>query len=72
MTTSLISAEKELSRQLGDFWNSTTDGAGSTTTSVDSALKAKANDWIQDEPYMMLTEEPASTASIYDIRRVTA
>ncbi len=72
MTTSMILAQGELSRQLGDRWASTSTGAGSTTTFVDTALMAQANDWIQDQPYLMLTEEPASTASIYDIRKVTA
>ncbi len=72
MTTSMILAQGELSRQIGDRWASTSTGAGSTTTFVDTALMAQANDWIQDQAYIMLTEEPASTASIYDIRKVTA
>ncbi len=72
MTTTLLAAQGELSRQLGDFWNSTTDGAGSTTTLVDSALKAYADDWIQDWSWVMLTEEPAGAAAIYDIRKVSS
>jgi hypothetical protein len=31
MTTSLIVAEQNLSKQLGDFWSSTTSGAGLAT-----------------------------------------
>jgi len=71
MTSTLISVQAELSRQLGDRWASTTTGAGTTATLVDSALKAKASDWVQDEAYVMLTEEPGSAAAIYDIRRAT-
>ncbi len=72
MTSTLISVQAELSRQLGDRWASTTTGAGTTATLVDSALKAKASDWVQDEAYVMLTEEPGSAAAIYDIRRATS
>ncbi|KKL83267.1 hypothetical protein LCGC14_1976500, partial [marine sediment metagenome] len=72
MTTTLNAAQKELSRQLGDFFNSTTDGAGTSTTLVDSVLKAYENDWIQDWPWVMLTEEPGGAAAIYDIRKVAS
>jgi len=62
MSTTLLACEEELSRQLGDFWSSTTtsDGASGGTTLVDAALKAKENVWITDESYDMLTEEPTS------------
>ena len=69
MTTSMILAQAELSRQIGDRWASTTTGAGDTTSVIDTALKAKADDWIQDDPYVMLTEEPTGAAAIYDIRK---
>ncbi len=47
MSTSLESAMVELSRQIDiDFWTGTTTSAGSSTTLVDTALKAKANEWI--------------------------
>jgi len=72
MTTSLLVAEAELSRQLGDYWSSTTDGAGSSTTLVDSALMAKANDWITDNCWAFLIEEPAGAAAIYDERKISS
>ena len=72
MTTSLINAEVALSKEIGDYWAGTTDGAGGATTLVDSALKAKANDWITDETYVILTEEPAGAAAIYDERKVSS
>ncbi len=60
MSTTLLNAEVELSKQLGDYWASTTTGAGSATTMVDTALKDKANDWVETgEAYVFLTEEPA-------------
>jgi len=49
MSTTLLAAEQALSKEIGDYWSSTTTGAGSSTTLVDSALMAKANDWITDE-----------------------
>lgn len=57
MSTSLLSAEIELSKQLGDFWDSITTSAGAAggTTLIDTELKAKANDWIPDNAYDMLT-----------------
>jgi len=71
MSTSLLNCEIALSKELGDYWSSTTTGAGSTTTLVDSALIAKTNDWLTDEAYAFLIEEPASTAAIYDERKAT-
>ncbi len=72
MTTTLLVAEQLLSRELGDSWVSTTTGAGSATTLVDSALMGKANDWITDETTSFLIEEPASAAAIYDERKVSS
>ena len=72
MSTTLLAAEQELSKQIGDYWASTTTGAGTTTTLVDSALMAKPNDWVTDEAYVMLEEEPTSAASIYDERKVSS
>ncbi|KKL74364.1 hypothetical protein LCGC14_2065660, partial [marine sediment metagenome] len=54
MASTLISVQAELSRQLGDRWTSTSTGAGSTTTFVDSTLMEKDDDWIQDQAYIML------------------
>lgn len=53
MSTTLANAQIELSKQIGDFWNSTTTSGGSSTTLVDTALMAKANDWIEDAPAEM-------------------
>ena len=72
MSTTLLAAMQELSRQLGDYWSSTTDGAGTAPTLVDSALMAKANDWITDNSWAFLIEEPASAAAIYDERKVSS
>ena len=72
MTTSLITAEAELSRQLGDYWASTTTGAGAATTLVDTALMAKQNDWITKETWAFLVEEPTGAAAIYDERLISS
>ena len=72
MTTNLLVAEAELSRQLGDYWASTTTGAGAATSLVDTALMAKANDWITDETWAFLTSEPTGSAAIYDERKASS
>ena len=56
MTTALSACRIELSKQLNDYWASTTTGAGSTTTVVDTLLKAKQNAWIGKEMYDLITE----------------
>ena len=72
MSTTLLAAEQALSKELADYWSSTTTGAGGTTTMVDTALMVKANDWITDETWVMLTEEPTGDAAIYDERKVSS
>ena len=72
MSTTLLAAEQLLSKEIGDYWSSTTTGAGSTTALVDTALMAKANDWITDETWAFLVEEPSGTAAIYDERKVSS
>ncbi len=74
MTTTLLNCEILLSKQLGDYWGSTTTGAGTSTTLIDAALKAKANDWIDGdrEMYAFLIEEPAGSAAIYDERKIAS
>ena len=72
MTTTLLAAEQLLSKELGDYWSSTTTSAGSTTTLVDTALMAKANDWITDDTWVFLIEEPSGAAAIYDERKVSS
>lgn len=71
MTTTLLSAEVLLSKQLGDYWSSTTTSAGAATSLVDTALMAKENDWITDETWAFLIEEPAGAAAIYDERKAS-
>lgn len=53
MSTTLANCRKQLSKEIGDYWDSTTTSSGSSTTAVDTALKAKANDWISDAPQEM-------------------
>ena len=53
MSTTLANARIQLSKEIGDYWASTTTSSGSTTTVVDTALKAKTNDWISDAPQEM-------------------
>ena len=59
MSTTLENCMIELSKQIGDYWASTTTaGTGSSTTVIDTALKAKMNDWVSGlptEPYDRLT-----------------
>lgn len=57
MATTLLEAEVLLSKELGDYWASTTTSNGDSTgtTLVDTALKAKHDDWITDGAYDMLT-----------------
>ena len=57
MSTTILNCEVELSKQLGDYWSSTTTSSGSNTTLVDTALMAKENDWVNDlDPcYDMIT-----------------
>jgi len=74
MSTTLLNAEVALSKDIGDYWASTTTSAGNVggTTLVDTALMAKANDWITDEAYDMLTEEPAGAAAIDEERKISS
>ena len=75
MSTTLLNSAIALSKDLGDHWASTTtsDGAADGTTLVDTALKAKANDWVTDEAWVMLTEEPTGGAtSLYEERKLSS
>jgi len=58
MSTNLLSAEIALSKEIGDYWSSTTtsNGAADGTTIVDTALKAKENDWVTDEAFDFIDE----------------
>jgi hypothetical protein len=58
MSTTLENAMIELSKQLGDYHTGTTTSAGAAggTTVIDTALKAKANDWVETgEAYTRIT-----------------
>ena len=68
MSTSLLAAEAALSKELGDYWASTTTSAGSSTTIVDTALQAKANDWITNESYDHIT----STTCLNEERKISS
>ena len=70
MTTALSVARQELSKQLNDFWASTTTGAGSTTTIVDTLLKAKQNAWIGKDMYDLITE--SGHASVDEERQISS
>lgn len=67
MGTTLLAAEVALSKEIGDYWAGTTTSAGSSTTVVDTALMAKANDWITDEAYDFIT----STTCQFEERKIS-
>jgi len=50
-STTLLASVNAVSKEVGDYWQGTTTAAGSSTTVVDDALKAKTSDWITDEAY---------------------
>ncbi len=73
MSSSLATCLTSFSKDIGDDWQSTTTGAGSATTMVDTALMAKSNDWIPlYNAWVFLLEEPTGNAVIYDERLTTA
>lgn len=74
MSTSLANARIEASKQLGDYWAGTTTSAGAAggTTIVDTALKAKANDWVDTEgqAYDLITQ--AADTSVDEERLISS
>uniref|UniRef100_A0A6M3J8M6 Uncharacterized protein n=1 Tax=viral metagenome TaxID=1070528 RepID=A0A6M3J8M6_9ZZZZ len=79
MSTTLLNCQILLSKQLGDYWESTSTGTGSTVTVVDSALIAKPNDWITDVTYDLITsgtnngeERKVSTSSLLSVGTYSA
>ena len=74
MSTTLANCRKELSKQVGDYWDSASTSAGTTsgTTIVDTELKAKSNDWIdaEGEMYDLITE--AGHARIDEERKISS
>jgi len=71
MSTTLENAQIELSKQLGDFWNSTTTSSGSTTTLIDTGLRAFNDGWIDSQSTQMWDR---ITSGTYDEeeRRITS
>lgn len=61
MTTSLNNCRILLSKEIGDYWSGTTTGAGSTTEVVDTALCAKANDWINQDSWLYVSDMTGDT-----------
>jgi len=65
MTTALSAARILLSKEMGDYWagTSTTPTTAATTTLTDTALMAKANDWIDGdrEMYDLITDATVNT-----------
>ncbi len=70
MTTTLANCRVLLSKELGDYWASTSTSAGASdyTSIIDTALKAKADDWIGDDSYTLITE--SSDSSEDDERKI--
>ena len=69
MSTTLLVAQQELSKQLGDSFSSTTTSAGSATTVVDTSLKQKQNDWVETgEAYDLIT----SATCQYEERKIAS
>ena len=61
MSTTLADCEKLLSKEIADYWDSTTTAGGSSTTIIDDLLKAKANDWIDGDPGEMYDQITSGT-----------
>lgn len=72
MTTALLATEQELSKQIGDYWSSTTTAAGTSTTLVDDALEVLQDAWVSKQTWAFLVEEPTGSAAIYDERKVSS
>ncbi len=75
MSTTLANCRIELSKQLSDYWASTTTTAGNAggTTYLDTALMAKADDWISDDPQEMydLITSVSSGSNLDNERKLT-
>ncbi len=70
MTATLANSRIELSKQINDYWASASTGAGSTTTIVDTLLKAKQNTWIGKDMYDLITE--SGHASVDEERQISS
>lgn len=69
MSTTLANCRILLSKELGDYFASTTTSAGASTydTLIDTELKAKDEDWITDETYTLITK--SGDSSVDDERK---
>lgn len=68
MSTPLSNCETELSKQLGDYFASTTTSAGDTggLHLTDTALAEKEDDWVTDNTYDQITSGTYGYATTYD------
>jgi hypothetical protein len=75
MGITLANARIELSKQIGDYWASVLTSTGTTTTLVDTALMAKANDWISDSPqemYDLITSDTSTGTILNNERKISS
>ncbi len=73
MSTTLTNSVIEFSKQIGDYWAGTATGNGAAggTTIVDTALKARNNDWIDADNALMYDRMTSGTCDGEE-RRITA
>jgi hypothetical protein len=73
MSSTLNTATVELSKQFGDYWagTATSNGAADGATIVDTALRAKNNDWIDAANAEMYDRITSGTCDTEE-RRITA
>jgi len=71
MSTSLLNVLIALNKEIADDWAGTTTSSGSTTktTVVDTALMAKANDWITDDCFDFIT---SAGSTQYEERKISS
>jgi hypothetical protein len=72
MSSSLFNSYLAVSKDMADYYAGLTTGAGTATTMVDAALMGKQNDWITDNTFVILSDEPTGSAAIYDERKVSS
>ncbi len=70
MTITLVNCQIELSRQIGDFWNSSTTSAGDSTSLIDTLLKQYPNDWITDWTWDRITK--SGHTAVDEERRISS
>jgi hypothetical protein len=76
MATTLANARIQLSREIGDYWASTvTTSSTGLDAYVDTALMAKANDWISDAPqemYDLITTDTSTGTILNEERKISS